>query len=262
MAPIHNLVDLHTHILPGIDDGSKDVNQSIRMLKMAALNGTKKIICTPHYYPRKIENEREHVIEALSLLREAIKLEDLDIELYAGSEIHVKSDTLNLIKENRLQTLNNTKYVLIEFPFIKEYLTVDPAEMIYNFTVEGYVPIVAHPERYTYVQSNPNLVFDWVKEGALMQINSNSLFSRNKSLTKVANQLLQAGLVHFIASDSHDESHRPPKLKEAYNHISTKYSETLANQLLSENGENVINNKPIQKGDYTQVKNKKRFFLF
>ena len=210
------MVDIHTHVIPYVDDGSPNLETSIAMIKHEISIGVDTIICTPHHIFHRYEKSVEEIKNNFQLLKEAVEKENLPIKLLLGQEICYthREDTLAMLKEGKLLTLNNTNRVLLEFSFTRE--PEDILDIIYNFSVNGYEVIVAHVERYEWI------TLDKVKalrsEGALIQINSNSYLGlttwKEKRFTK---KLLKLDLVDFVASDTH--SFRPSTLDKSYKKI-------------------------------------------
>ena len=210
------MFDIHTHIIPKVDDGSPNLETSIAMVKHEIAIGVDQIICTPHHIYHRYEKSIDEIKENFQLLKEAIEKENLPVKLYLGQEICYthREDVLGMLQEGKLLTLNNTNRVLMEFSFTRE--PEDLVDIIYNFSIKGYQVIVAHVERYEW------MTIDKVKalrgEGALIQINSNSLLGmttwKEKRMTK---RLLKLNLVDFIASDTH--SFRPSTLDKAFKKV-------------------------------------------
>ena len=210
------MIDIHTHIIPNVDDGSKNLETSINMIKHEIDIGVKEIICTPHHIYSRYEKSVEEIKAQFKLLKEAVEKENLPIKLYLGQEICYthREDIIAMLKEGKLLTLNNTNRVLLEFSFTRE--PEDIQDIIYNFSVNGYEVIVAHVERYEW------MTIDKVKalklEGALIQINSDSYLGmttwKEKRMTR---KLIKLGLVDYVASDTH--SFRPSTLDKSYKKI-------------------------------------------
>lgn len=188
------MTDIHTHILYGVDDGSDSKETSIYLLQEAKDAGIDKILLTPH------QNEEMIRSDELKSRFESFKEEfkSFGIDFYLGSEIYYYSNMINNLDDNKLLTLNNTKYVLVEFSTI---VKTEIANIIYDLNVKGYKPIVAHIERYTY------LTFDDYNEiksnGGLIQVNSRSF--ENKSYKKILKYLLKNKMIDYISSDCHNQ---------------------------------------------------------
>lgn len=174
-----NMIDFHSHILPGIDDGSRNMEQSIQILKEAKEAGFSKVISTSHYMEEYFECDEAKRRELLDNLQKNID----GIDLYLGSEIYITNNIVDLIKENSASSINDTKYVLFEFP-LAETKPMNDKEVIYRLIENGYVPIIAHPERYPFIQKDPNYLFELSDMGALFQANYGSIIDMYGSKAK------------------------------------------------------------------------------
>ena len=210
------MTDIHTHIIPNVDDGSPNLETSINMIKHELDIGVDTIICTPHHIYHRYEKTVEEIKKQFELLKSEVEKLNLPVKLYLGQEICYthREDIIKMLKEGKLLTLNNTNRILLEFSFTRE--PEDVLDVIYNFSVNGYEVIIAHIERYEWMTLDK--VKDLRKEGALIQINSNSYLGlttwKEKRFTK---KLLKLGLVDYVASDTH--SFRPSTLDKSYKKI-------------------------------------------
>ena len=210
------MVDIHTHIIPCVDDGSPDIETSINMIKHEIAIGVDTIICTPHHIYHRYEKSVEEIKSQFEPLCEEVKKQNLPIKLLLGQEICYthREDQVKMLKECKLLTLDGSNRILLEFSFTRE--PEDLTEVIYNFSINGYQVIIAHVERYDWITLDK--VISMRNEGALIQINSNSYLGlttfREKRFCK---KLLKRNLVDFVASDTH--SFRPSTLDKAYQKI-------------------------------------------
>ena len=210
------MVDIHTHIIPCVDDGSPSLSESINMIKHEISIGVDSIICTPHHIYHRYEKSVEEIKSNFRLLKEAVEKENLPIKLYLGQEICYshREDIIKMLQERKLLTLNNTNRVLLEFSFTRE--PEDLLDIIYNFSIHGYEVIIAHVERYEWMTLDKVIALKG--ECALIKINSNSYLGlttwKEKRFTKL---LLKKGLVNYVASDTH--SFRPSTLDKSYKKI-------------------------------------------
>lgn len=210
------MVDIHTHIIPFVDDGSDSLEDSIEMVRHAISIGVSTIYCTPHYIKGRYEKSIDEIKENFDLLVNEVKRLNLPITLYLGQEILYtgEEDIIKMLNENKLLTLNNSKYILLEFPFVREI--DDLGELIYNFSCYDYKVIIAHIERYEWMDLKK--VYELKNEGALIQINADSLLKlTDKKEYKFVKKLLKLKLVDFIASDTH--SFRPSNLNKIKKNI-------------------------------------------
>lgn len=231
------MIDIHTHIFPELDDGSNSVQNSIAMLREEALQGVKGVFLTPHYR-RCYMPSAEQVKSRFEDFCKIAKQEGINLELFLGQEIYFLKADCNILKENKVLTLNNTKCVLCEFDF---YESIDqPDEVVYELVRNGYKPIVAHVERYSYLKIED--IMELKKLGALLQINADSLFrGRFNSCALKTKKLLKLNLVDFVASDYHFS--RKNQMKKAYNYISKKFGIDMAEKLFKINAEKFLLNR-------------------
>ena len=218
------MVDIHTHIIPYVDDGSQSLEDSIAMIKHEIEIGVDTIIATPHHIIHRYEKSVEEIKENFALLENEVKRLNLPIKLLLGQEIYysTREDTISMLKEGKLLTLNNTNRVLLEFSFTREPEDVD--DIIYNFNINGYKVIIAHVERYEWMTYQK--IIDLKNDGALIQINSNSVLGLTSlKEKKFVKKLLKHNLVDFVASDTHsfrpstlDKSSKKIKNKELFNY--------------------------------------------
>ena len=192
------MIDFHSHILPGIDDGSRSIEQTIRMLKEAKEAGFTKIISTSHYMEGYYESDETERIELLNEVQKNIS----GIELYLGNEIYITNNMIDLIQNKQASTINNSKYVLFEFPLSAK--SMNDKEVVYRLIENGFVPVIAHPERYSYVQDNPEYIEELAEMGALFQANYGSIIGMyGKKAEKTLKKLLKNDLIRFFGTDSH-----------------------------------------------------------
>ena len=257
------MIDIHNHIIFGVDDGCKTIEESLALLKNAESDGITGVFCTPHYNKLSRYNKKvDTTTPIFNQLKSACIDLNIKVNLYLGNEVMLVDDMCNLIEKKYVSTMNNTKYILFEFPF-NEYPETIYNE-VYDLCISGYVPILAHPERYAAVQNNPNLVFKLIDEGCLMQVNTTSLHGGFGSKPKkCADILLSHNMVHFIASDAHNVN-RCIKLSDSFKYISENYGIEVANDLFINNPNKIINNSEISNTEHIKVVEKKgilnRFF--
>jgi protein-tyrosine phosphatase len=208
------LIDLHCHVLAGIDDGPKDLSTSIDMCRIAVQDGIEGIIATPHYIYGAINNNREIIQQKVAELNDCLEEQTIDIDIYVGSEAFICPELPRLVREGQACTINDTKYILIELPMTS--IPCYTADVIYQLKLDGYTPIIAHPERNAVIAKDPNLLIDLIRRGALFQINATSIRGLfGKDIMETSMTLLKHKMVHFIASDAHTAGRRSPKLSSA-----------------------------------------------
>ncbi len=239
------MYDIHCHILPGLDDGSPSFRESVRMAIAAAESGTDGIICTPH-----VLSERPYDTEKIHTLREKLSAMTYDaglkLKLFSGQEIMVGDnyrEIPSMLRSHELLTLAHSGYVLIEFPLYTDFEIIE--EKTAFIASRGYIPIVAHPERYPAV--DVRCITELKKTGALVQLNKGSLKgSFGDEAKSSAHTFLSHRLADFIASDSHSSERRTPILVNAYNAVSERYSDEYAARLMHSNPVKVLKNFKIE----------------
>lgn len=196
------MTDIHSHILYGIDDGAKSLEESISILRKASELGYTKMILTPHYIKdTKYNANNKKKLELLNNLKKELQKEQIAIELYLGNEVFIDEDLVDLIGTD-IATLNNTKYILIELPRHSKYLLVE--EVLSNLIKNGYIPIIAHPERYRCYYKDYTLFKNLISMGVLLQGNIGSLFgAHGQEPRKMLIGLLKRDMISFMASDIH-----------------------------------------------------------
>ncbi len=229
------MIDIHTHILPTVDDGSRSTENSIKMLQDLSACGVTDVILTPHYRGKYVEDKSVLMEEF-----EKIKLlsKDIPINLYLGQEIYFNTESMNRLSAGELLTLNGTKYILLEFHY---YNYSDIVEAVYVAKARGFIPIIAHIERYEYLDFKDLYeIFEIKNLGGLIQINASSLVKRaDKTYMKRVKRLLRNDLVDFIASDCHD--FRPIRIGEARKIVEKRYGKNTAEKLFDTNALSIIN---------------------
>lgn len=193
------MIDIHCHLVYGVDDGAKTLDDTIEMLKEAKTVGFTDIILTPHYSEyfrvpaRKIKNKIEKIINESKYL---------GINLYHGNEIYASSHMIDNIKKNKAVTLNNSKYLLFEFPMNVNALSMD--EIISEILNDDKIPVLAHPERYKVVQENPNIVTKFIEKGVLCQANYGSIIGiYGNEAKETVEKLFNKNQIYFLGSDNH-----------------------------------------------------------
>lgn len=196
-------IDIHSHILYGIDDGSKSLEESINIIKEHIKMGFTDIVVTPHYIENsKYKTNNIDKEKILKNLKKELKKQNIKINLYLGNEVFINNNIEELINKNEIATINNSKYLLIEFPMNEKPNNIN--NIIYELKIKGIIPIIAHPERYDYVEKNPNIVLEWIEEGAILQSNYGSIIGiYGSGPQKTIKKLLKKNLIDVLATDIH-----------------------------------------------------------
>ena len=235
------MIDFHSHILPNIDDGSRSIEQSIEIVNEAKNAGFTKIISTSHYLEDYYECEEQERTKLLKQLQDNVQ----GIELYLGNEIYITDNMIQLIKDKKASTINNSRYVLFEFPLSAK--AMNDKEVIYRLIEQGYVPVVAHPERYKNVQEDPEYVEDLAEMGALFQANYGSIIGMyGDKAKKTLKYLLKNGLICFFGSDVHRPEQVYDKMPKILKKLRKILSEEKVEQLTTINPQKALNNETIE----------------
>ncbi len=235
--------DLHSHLLYGIDDGSKSLKESLEILKKAQAAGVTEMLITPHYIEDSKYNCNNKDKKSIfnNLVKEA-KKEKIDIKLYLGNEIYLTENILELIEKGEILPLNDSKYLLIEFPMSNMFHNT--SDLLFSFINKGYIPIIAHPERYVVFQEHPDYVEKYLNMGVLFQGNYMSLYGKyGRGAKKTLKKLLKSDYISFLASDIHHEDDEF-KLDKIKKHVKRYVKdEEKVNDLLENNFDIVVKNK-------------------
>ncbi len=239
------MTDLHTHILPFLDDGAKDMKEALIMLEMAVKNSTEIIVATPHCnIPDLYGNDIAEIKRTFLKLENETKKQGLKVTLTLGMEIFGTEDVAEKLCNGKLLTLNNTKYPLVEFDFQE-----DPDYMFFvleKIISKGYVPVVAHPERYECFFENPEKLFALYKMGAVIQINKGSVFGAfGERARMVSDIILSHRLAAVAASDAHSSEYRTTVLSDFADYLDENYGDGCSPLLLKENPKRILQNKDI-----------------
>lgn len=237
-------IDVHSHILPGVDDGSGSMKHTIEMLKLANQEGIKSIIATPHYAC----GANNKTVEELQNIREQVQIEALKIDknfqIFLGNELYYSDSIIEDLKVKKAMTLAESNYALVEFSIRASYDTIYNG--IKSLILAGYAPILAHVERYQCLKKEEDLIMELIELGAYIQMNSNSL--QGSFMDKEASynrKLFSRGLIHFIGSDCHDAKYRTPKMESTVKILSKKIDKQLLNRVFQDNPQKILNKKYI-----------------
>lgn len=234
------MIDLHSHILPELDDGSQSLDESLVMARMAVDSGVTAMAATPHCM---VDQTRE-VRSAWRMLEEALREFGIPLKLYRGMEIFGTRDTARLLREGKLFTLNDSRYPLVEFGFQSD--GEEETRILMELLRDGYRPLVAHPERYRYIQREPELVNLWSRMGCLFQINRGSLLGRfGGGAREMAWQLVGRGFATAVASDAHSPRMRTPWMADVEELLTEAFAPAAAEYLLRRNPAAILNDEEL-----------------
>jgi protein-tyrosine phosphatase len=255
------MIDIHSHILPGIDDGAKTIYDSIDLAKQAVSEGIHTIIATPHHRNGKYDNIKSDILPLTSELNERFDREGIDLTVLPGQECRIYGEILEDYKKGEILTLNHdSQYLFIEFPSssIPRYAE----RLLYEIQVEGLTPVIVHPERNSEIVERPDKLYKFVQNGAATQLTASSLTGYfGKNIQKFSQQIIEANLAHFIASDAHNIKNRSFKMEEAMDFIEKKYGIDSVYYFI-DNAEILVEGKTIYKEVPEQIKKKKFLGIF
>ena len=235
------MIDFHSHILPNIDDGSASMEETMNIIQEAKNAGFTKIISTSHYIEEYYESDEQERLELLNQVNKEFQ----DIELCLGNEIYLTSQMTELLKDKKASTINNSKYVLFELPMNAK--PFNAKETVYRLIENGYTPVIAHPERYSYVQDNPEYVEELWEMGALFQSNYGSIIGLyGRKAEKTVKKLLKQDLIHFLGSDVHRENQIYPKIPKIIKKLNKVISQDKIEELTTINPQKVLDNEEIE----------------
>lgn len=208
------MIDLHCHMLPGIDDGAPDLRVALAMARCAAADGITTTACTPHIYPGLYENHKDGIAAAIKALQAVLVEEGIPLQLVIGADTHLAPDLVGSIRAGRVLTLNGSRYLLLEPPHHVAPPRFD--ESVFNLMTAGYIPVITHPERLTWIENHYEVFGRLSRGGAWMQVTAGSLTGRFGPRPRYwAERMLDEGLVDILATDAHHIDQRPPLLAEA-----------------------------------------------
>ncbi len=253
------MIDIHSHVLPKIDDGPQTWEDSLAMLQQAEQDGIKEVAITHHILSNLAYEREGEIITKFQELKERITIEKLKIKVHLGAEIYAQPD---MELSHRISTYNNNKkYFLVEFPMqgIPRFV----AERFFDIIMNDMVPIIAHPERNMGVIRNPQRAFEFAQRGALLQMNANSILGRHgKPVKETAEMLLNSNLIHFVASDAHNTRGRPLKLRAAWEAVAEGWGEERARLLFEINPRKAILGEEIVPPEPNPIESLKKKGLF
>lgn len=253
------MIDLHCHILPGIDDGATTIDDSIEMAKLASEEGITHILATPHHLNRNWINKKDEVENLVFEVQRELDINGIDITLFPGQEVRISGELLKNIKRNEILFIDEQKqYLLIEFPTsnIPEYTE----RLFYELEVEGIIPVIVHPERNREILENPNKLKSLVDKGALSQLTAASYTGGfGKEIQKLSTKLIESNMVHFIASDAHNITNRAFHMEEALKKVENEFG-LIKREQFEQFAKDLVNGEVVVPPSPTHISKKKKFF--
>lgn len=244
------MVDIHSHIAPAIDDGADSLDESLSMLEAAYESGTTHIVITPHYLNKsqcRFDVRKSDIEKAFSVLCEAKEKAKLPIEIFLGAEHFGVTDISRYAEEGKLVPINGSRYILVEFDFADDIHRV--GFVTGALQSHGFVPIIAHPERYFFLQNEPSGAFSLLEKGCLFQVNKGSPLGKyGPGPQALSKWFLDNHLAHFVASDCHSPYQRTPRMNQAHEMLTYRLGQAYVERIFNENPMKVLNDQPITYG--------------
>jgi protein-tyrosine phosphatase len=253
------MIDIHSHILAGLDDGAQTLSDSIAMAEMAEKDGVKRIVATPHNVYWEASLNRERVVSLVADLQSELSSRRIEVEIVPGVEAYISPDLVEHLRTGRAFTLGGTRYLLIEFPLSGYPIYTE--KVIFELQVKGITPIIAHPERNAVLMRDPNLLQALVERGCLAQVTAASLVGVFGQLVReIALAFLENNLAHIIASDAHTLSHRSPILSKGVEEAARVIGSERAIAMVEEIPAAILRDEKIEFEPPTRYKPRRKWF--
>ncbi len=236
------MIDIHSHVMPEIDDGARSLEEAIEMARIAAADGIEQMVSTPHMFNGLSHNpEPAEILDRVAALQEAI---GDSLKIVPGNEVHVSHDIAEHAKNGRVTKINQRNYMLVEFPQLTVPVGAD--DLFYKLLLQGVHPILVHPERNVQIQSHPSIVAGFVERGVFVQVTAMSMTGEfGSAALACAQSLLRHNCVHFLATDTHRPNKRPPILSKGRDAAAVIVGVEKASKLVEDNPRAVINGESL-----------------
>lgn len=247
------MIDFHTHIVYGVDDGSETLENSLNILRYAENAGFHSVVLTPHYMKEHYEYQADEIQDRINILRKKCQEENIDVNLYQANEIYITNSMVDLLNNDIASTINCSRYVLFELPMNEEPMNL--LEVIYKLVENNKIPIIAHPERYSFVQENPNKLLELIEMGVLFQANYGSIIGQyGKDVQKTVKLLIKNNFISFLGTDVHKSGTIYTKMDEVYEELEKIISEDMIEDLVENNAYLVLDDKEVEMPNPIPVK--------
>lgn len=257
------MIDLHCHLLPRVDDGSANLDISLRLATEAVENGVTHALLTPHHMNGVFMNHRADVVRMTTEFQKQLNQHNINLTVFPGQEVRINGDLLTALDQNDILFADeNGQYLMLEFP--DDDVPAYTNDMIYQLQQRGIVPVIVHPERNTKIMRHPELIYDLLQKGCLSQITASSYVGTfGEKVELFSRQLIEAGQGYIFASDAHDLPGRKYEMHEAFDKLKMEFGNELAEEF-EENAKSIINGDVVTPHQLQTVKirRKKRFGLF
>ena len=255
------MVDLHCHLLPDIDDGSKSMKVSLRLAREATEDGVTHALLTPHHMNGRYINHKRDVIRRTNEFQKRINAHNIPLTVFPGQEVRINGQLLEALdKDDILFADTAGKYMMLEFPDddVPHYTN----QMIFDLQQRGIIPVIVHPERNTRIMAEPDLIYQLLEKGCLSQITASSYVGTfGKNVENFSRQLIEAGQGYVFASDAHDLPGRKYEMRQAFEKLKREFGQEIVEQY-QQNAKSIINGENVPLNDLQMIKKKKRFWFF
>lgn len=255
------MIDIHCHILPGVDDGAQHDQAALEMGRAAEKEGITHIIATPHNRTQQFDNDRESIVANVALLNELFHQENVAVMILPGQENRIFGDMVEAIEGGELLTMNDKgQYLFVEFP--SNHVPRYTEQLFYDLQNAGVIPVIVHPERNSEIVATPDILYKLIKNGALSQVTAASLIGGfGKKIKKFSQQLFDYNLAHFLASDAHNVMNRAFYLRESFEELENTFGSDMR-FMIEENAELFMKGQMVNVAPPSHIKEKKFLGLF
>lgn len=235
------MIDLHCHLLPDIDDGARSLEMSLAMARLATEDGITVTACTPHIMPGVYNNDADGIRGHIERLQASLDAAGIALRLVIGADIHVDPGLVDGLRKGRLPTLNGSRYFLLEPPHHVAPPRLE--DLVFNLMTAGYVPVLTHPERLSWIEEHYDMIVRIARAGCLQQLTAASVTGRfGRRITYWCDRMFDEGLVSLLASDGHNTSSRPPVMSKARDLVATRLGEDEARHLTVTRPQGILDN--------------------
>lgn len=256
------MIDFHNHILPNVDDGPKTIEESVSMIEFAYKQGITDIVQTVHFQHPKMYNKNvdySFLVNKTKELQSCIYKKKIDIKIHLSAEVFYLPNLVE-ISSNPLVTIGNNKYMLIEFK--ANIFPENFEDQFYQLQLNGITPIVAHPERYRFIQNDINILEKWISRGYIIQLDAGSILGNfGKKIEETSFQMINSGFIHLIGSDAHNNKKRNFCLKTTYDLLENNYGYEFIS-FLKQNASNILSGEKIENIDLVKYRKKSINLIF
>lgn len=238
------MIDFHTHIIPNIDDGARNIDETFNLIQEAKNVGFDGIVLTSHYMENYYETGVKERDIWVKVIKDNLRENGIEANLYLANEIYIADNIMDLLIEGKASTINNTSYVLFEMPLNSEPMNL--YNVIYSLQENKLIPVLAHPERYSFIQKEPEFIYELVEKGVLMQANYGSILGQYGEKARIViTKLLRGNLIHFLGSDVHRQNTIYKMIPQALEEIKNIIGVDKLNKLTTINPKLALENKKI-----------------